>query len=182
MPRSVTIQSLPAAFEMMRAGRRLPQGRSRRPAHLLSLSNQEGEKARAHDQYHRRRFREARRRTGALGVFQDRTSMDRIHYAVPTRENRQQGVNPLFALTHASWRYPTADGSSDWRQVAVGKRERVWARIWRPINETHWKQLKNKRKMSDNWRRRQESNPPRAVLRPSPDLKSGWPTGTNSPP
>ena len=32
------------------------------------------------------------------------------------------------------------------------------------------------------WRRRQESNPPRDVLRPSPDLKSGRPTGDDSPP
>lgn len=32
------------------------------------------------------------------------------------------------------------------------------------------------------WRRRQESNPPRAVVRPSPDLKSGRPTGDDSPP
>jgi transposase-like protein len=46
-----------------------------------------------------RRFREVRRRTRPMGVFQDRTSMDRILYAVFTRENRQQGVGSLFALT-----------------------------------------------------------------------------------
>jgi len=46
-----------------------------------------------------RRFREVRRRTRPMGVFQDRTSMDRILYAVFTRENRQQGVSSLFALT-----------------------------------------------------------------------------------
>lgn len=37
-----------------------------------------------------------------MGVFQGRTSMDRILYAVFTRENRQQGVTPLFALTQTS--------------------------------------------------------------------------------
>lgn len=46
-----------------------------------------------------RRFREVRRRTRPMGVFQDRTSMDRILYAVFIRENRQQGVGSLFALT-----------------------------------------------------------------------------------
>ena len=46
-----------------------------------------------------RRFREVRRRTRPMGVFQDRTSMDRILYAVFTRENRQQGATSLFALT-----------------------------------------------------------------------------------
>lgn len=46
-----------------------------------------------------RRFREVRRRTRPMGVLQDRTSMDRILYAVFTRENRQQGVSSLFALT-----------------------------------------------------------------------------------
>jgi putative transposase len=46
-----------------------------------------------------RRFREVRRRTRPMGVFQDRTSMDRILYAVFARENRQQGINSLFPLT-----------------------------------------------------------------------------------
>ena len=44
-----------------------------------------------------RRFREVRRRTRPMGVFSDRTSMDRILYAVFTHENRNQGVsNPLL--------------------------------------------------------------------------------------
>jgi putative transposase len=46
-----------------------------------------------------RRFREVRRRTRPMGVFQDRTSMDRILFAVFTRENANQGVPPLFSLT-----------------------------------------------------------------------------------
>jgi transposase-like protein len=46
-----------------------------------------------------RRFREVRRRTRPMGVFQDRTSMDRILFAVFTRENKSQGVSSLFLLT-----------------------------------------------------------------------------------
>jgi len=46
-----------------------------------------------------RRFREVRRRTRPMGVFQDRTSMDRILFAVFTRENSNQGVPTLFSLT-----------------------------------------------------------------------------------
>ena len=48
-----------------------------------------------------RRFREVRRRTRPMGVFQDRTSMDRILFAVFTHENRSQGVPSLFSLTQA---------------------------------------------------------------------------------
>ena len=46
-----------------------------------------------------RRFREVRQRTRPMGVFQDRTSMDRILFAVFTHENRSQGVPTLFPLT-----------------------------------------------------------------------------------
>ena len=46
-----------------------------------------------------RRFREVRRRTRPMGVFQDRTSMDRILFAVFTHENRNQGVSTPFLLT-----------------------------------------------------------------------------------
>jgi transposase-like protein len=46
-----------------------------------------------------RRFREVRRRTRPMGVFQDRTSMDRILFAVFTHENATQGVPTLFSLT-----------------------------------------------------------------------------------
>jgi putative transposase len=46
-----------------------------------------------------RRFREVRRRTRPMGVFQDRTSMDRILFAVFTRENKSQGVSSPFLLT-----------------------------------------------------------------------------------
>jgi putative transposase len=46
-----------------------------------------------------RRFREIRRRTRPMGTFQDRTSMDRILFAVFTHENKSQGVNTPFLLT-----------------------------------------------------------------------------------
>ena len=46
-----------------------------------------------------RRFREVRRRTRPMGVFSDRTSMDRILFAIFTHENSTQGVPTLFSLT-----------------------------------------------------------------------------------
>jgi putative transposase len=47
-----------------------------------------------------RRFREVRRRTRPMGTFQDKTSMDRILFAVFTHENKSQGVSAPFLLTH----------------------------------------------------------------------------------
>jgi putative transposase len=49
-----------------------------------------------------RRFREVRRRTRPMGTFQDRTSMDRILFAVFMHENQSQGLATPFALTHNS--------------------------------------------------------------------------------
>jgi len=49
-----------------------------------------------------RRFREVRRRTRPMGTFQDRTSMDRILFAVFTNENLNQGVSTPLALTQTS--------------------------------------------------------------------------------
>ena len=49
-----------------------------------------------------RRFREVRRRTRPMGTFQDKTSMDRILFAVFTHENKSQGVSTPFLLTHNS--------------------------------------------------------------------------------
>jgi len=46
-----------------------------------------------------RRFREVRRRTRPMGVFSDRTSVERILYAVLMYENINQGVYPVFVLT-----------------------------------------------------------------------------------
>lgn len=47
-----------------------------------------------------RRFREVRRRTRPMGTFQDKTSMDRILFAVFTHENKSQGLSTPFLLTH----------------------------------------------------------------------------------
>jgi transposase-like protein len=51
-----------------------------------------------------RRFREVRRRTRPIGTFQDKTSMDRILFAVFTHENLNQGIATPFPLimTHNS--------------------------------------------------------------------------------
>jgi transposase-like protein len=46
-----------------------------------------------------RRFREVRRRTRPMGVFSDRTSMDRILFAVFHHENQNQGVGTPLLLT-----------------------------------------------------------------------------------
>jgi len=47
-----------------------------------------------------RRFREVRRRTRPMGTFQDKTSMDRILFAVFTHENKSQGLSTPVLLTH----------------------------------------------------------------------------------
>ncbi len=49
-----------------------------------------------------RRFREVKRRTRPMGTFSDRTSMDRILFAVFTHENRKEGVVAPFLLTQTS--------------------------------------------------------------------------------
>lgn len=46
-----------------------------------------------------RRFREVRRRTRPMGTFQDRTSMDRILFAVFIHENKSQGIATPSLLT-----------------------------------------------------------------------------------
>ena len=46
-----------------------------------------------------RRFREVRRRTRPMGVFSNRTSVERILYAVFMYENINLGVYPVFVLT-----------------------------------------------------------------------------------
>jgi len=44
-------------------------------------------------------FREVKRRTRPMGVFCDRTSMDRILYAVFIYENTKEGTCPVFGMT-----------------------------------------------------------------------------------
>jgi putative transposase len=47
-----------------------------------------------------RRFREVRRRTRPMGTFQDKTSMDRVLFAVFAHENKSQGTGAPFLVTH----------------------------------------------------------------------------------
>lgn len=49
-----------------------------------------------------RRFKEVRRRTRPMGAFSNKTSVDRILYAVFMYENRTEEVYPVFLLTHKS--------------------------------------------------------------------------------
>jgi transposase-like protein len=49
-----------------------------------------------------RRFREVRRRTRPMGVFSNRTSMERILFAVFMHENKKQGTFTPFSLTQNS--------------------------------------------------------------------------------
>jgi transposase-like protein len=49
-----------------------------------------------------RRFREVKRRTRPMGVFADRSSMERILYAVFTYENKKEGTGTPFLLTQYS--------------------------------------------------------------------------------
>ena len=51
----------------------------------------------------KRRFRKVRRKTRPMGVFSDRTSMERILYAAFTYENLRQGtLRPFITLTQNS--------------------------------------------------------------------------------
>jgi putative transposase len=79
--------------------RRLSAQRSRRAADLLALQISDRAQSRAHHHAIERRFREVRRRTRPMGVFSDRTSMDRILVAVFNHENQNQGVSTPLLLT-----------------------------------------------------------------------------------
>ena len=46
-----------------------------------------------------RRFKEVRRRTRPMGVFSNKTSVDRILYAIFAYENKSEEVYPVFLLT-----------------------------------------------------------------------------------
>ena len=49
-----------------------------------------------------RRFKEVRRRTRPMGAFSNKTSVDRILYAVFMYENKAEEVYPVFLLTQKS--------------------------------------------------------------------------------
>jgi putative transposase len=60
-----------------------------------------------------RRFREVRRRTRPMGVFSDRTSIERILFAVFTHENEKAGTSTLFLLeAHSTHRDGRLAGQS----------------------------------------------------------------------
>ena len=78
----------------------MPARRPRRTAHLLPLQIRGATwKVRTTNAIERR-FREVRRRTRRMDTFQDKTSMDRILFAVFSHENKSQSVSTLFLLTH----------------------------------------------------------------------------------
>lgn len=49
-----------------------------------------------------RRFKEVRRRTRPMGAFSDRTSMERILYAIFMYENTAEEIYPVFSVTQKS--------------------------------------------------------------------------------
>ena len=57
-------------------------------------------------QRRQRRFREVQRRTRPMGAFQDRTSMDRILFAIFIHENKQQGISTLRHINRDITHYP----------------------------------------------------------------------------
>jgi len=127
MARTVTIRSLPEAFAVIKemqgqdyqwgedyraAGRFARRWQGAYPKAVAGLRNDLDEllacfafkdpswrKASRTTNPIERRFREVRRRTRPMGVFADRTSIERILFAVFTRENQNQGVSTPFLLT-----------------------------------------------------------------------------------
>jgi putative transposase len=59
-----------------------------------------------------RRFREVRRRTRPMGVFSDRTSMERILFAVFTHENQKAGTSTPFLVGADPQRDPCGRAAS----------------------------------------------------------------------
>ena len=66
------------------------------------FDDEEWRKATRTTNYIERMFVEVRRRTRPMGVFSDKTSMDRILFAVFTYENKKQGTMTPFLVTHNS--------------------------------------------------------------------------------
>jgi transposase-like protein len=70
---------------------------------LFVFKNQDWRKAVRTTNAIERRFREVKRRTRPMGVFSDRTSMDRILFAVFSHENQNQGTGtPCLTVTQNS--------------------------------------------------------------------------------
>jgi hypothetical protein len=69
--------------------------------HLLPLQIRSRTSCRAHDQCRRAAFPRGQATHQTDGYFQDKTSMDRILFAVFTHENKSQGVSTPFLLTQS---------------------------------------------------------------------------------
>jgi transposase-like protein len=68
--------------------------------HFFRFNNRQWRKATRTTNAIERRFREVKRRTRPMGVFSDKTSMERILFAVFTHENKKQGAMTPFLVTH----------------------------------------------------------------------------------
>jgi hypothetical protein len=77
----------------------LPARRPRRPAGLLPLPDPRGAQGGAHHQRDRAALPRGPQTHPPHGHFQDKTSMDRILFAVFIHENRNQGLATPFPLT-----------------------------------------------------------------------------------
>ena len=86
----------------------MPARRPRRTAHLLPLQIRGATSKVRTTNAIERRFREVRRRTRRMDTFQDKTSMDRILFAVFSHENKSQSVSTPFLLTHKQLTLPAA--------------------------------------------------------------------------
>ena len=77
----------------------MPARRPRRTAHLLPLQIRGATSKVRTPNAIERRFREVRRPTRPMGTFQDKTSMDRILFAVFSHENKSQSVTQTIDVT-----------------------------------------------------------------------------------
>ncbi len=92
----------PALARRLSQGRGLPEGDLDELLACFVLKDSTWRKAARTTNAIERRFREVRRRTRPMGVFADRTSIERILFAVFTYENQNQGVSAPFLLTQNS--------------------------------------------------------------------------------
>ena len=75
-----------------------------------------------------RRFREVRRRTRPMGTFQDRTSMDRILFAVFIHENRQPGPRHPLRPDTQLLTLPPDGAAGSWAGMHAGAYRPPWRR------------------------------------------------------
>ena len=88
--------------EALPEGRPVPDEGPRGTTDLLRVLRSEWRRASRTTNAIERRFVEVRRRTRPMGVFSDRTSIERIMYAIFAYENQRQKAATLFLLTQNS--------------------------------------------------------------------------------